>query len=139
MGWNYRRWVIEELARTMAKQDTPPFPTSLSSQLDDATRVAHLNLAREELKYTLNKIENNFSNFSAWHNRSKLLPCIWDGERLDDAARAQQRATGTYLCCYATHIRIRIASTGYVHGPERPKHLDLSPVARRTRPKCIDT
>lgn len=100
MGWNYRRWVIEELARTMTSRDVPPFPSSLSSELDDETRVAHLDLAQNELKYTLSKIESNFSNFSAWHNRSKLLPCVWDGERLDAKARAERRAHGMFnvLC-----------------------------------------
>lgn len=98
MGWNYRRWVIEELANAQTNQeDVPPFPSSLSSDLDDMTRATHLELARHELKYTLNKIEQNFSNFSAWHNRSKLLPRIWDGEKLNSAARSHQRQAGTFL------------------------------------------
>lgn len=98
MGWNYRRWVIEELAKAQTNQENvPPFPSSLSSDLDDKTRAIHLELARHELKYTLTKIEQNFSNFSAWHNRSKLLPSIWDGEKLDAAARSQQRQAGMLL------------------------------------------
>ncbi|KAG2613678.1 geranylgeranyl transferase type-2 subunit alpha 1-like [Panicum virgatum] len=44
-GWNYRRF----LARFMAVPD------------------------EEELKYTMDKISDNFSNYSAWHNRSILL------------------------------------------------------------------
>ena len=98
MGWNYRRWVIEELAKAQTNQENvPPFPSSLSSDLDDKTLAIHLELARHELKYTLTKIEQNFSNFSAWHNRSKLLPRIWDGEKLDAAARSQQRQAGMLL------------------------------------------
>lgn len=98
MGWNYRRWVIEELAKAQTNQENvPPFPSSLSSDLDDETRATHLELAHQELKFTLNKIKQNFSNFSAWHNRSKLLPRIWDGEKLDSAARSQQRQAGTLL------------------------------------------
>lgn len=95
MGWNYRRWVVEELAKAMSKVDgIPPFPSSLSSELDPETRTMHLALAYQELKYTLVKIESDFSNFSAWHNRSKLLPRIWDGERLDSSARSKQRISG---------------------------------------------
>ena len=49
-GWSYRRTVIANL-----------------ESLDDST------MARSELDYTTKMISANLSNFSAWHNRSKLI------------------------------------------------------------------
>jgi len=37
----------------------------------------------EEFAYTTKKIEANFSNFSAWHQRSKIYPLLWESNALD--------------------------------------------------------
>lgn len=54
MAWNYRRYVLASL---------PPPPAN--SKIPARTPAS-------ELAYTQQKIEANFSNFSAWHQRTKV-------------------------------------------------------------------
>lgn len=57
-GWNYRRYVLGSM------------PVSRSEM--------------SELAYTRGKIESNISNFSAWHQRSKVLGSLWAQGKLDE-------------------------------------------------------
>ncbi|PKA63986.1 Protein farnesyltransferase/geranylgeranyltransferase type-1 subunit alpha [Apostasia shenzhenica] len=60
-GWNYRRFV--------AKLKVVP--------------------EVEELKFTMDMIDTNFSNYSAWHNRSALLSCMLSTKVLGFDERAK--------------------------------------------------
>ncbi|KAJ7090253.1 rab-protein geranylgeranyltransferase [Mycena belliarum] len=56
-AWSYRRYILAGMP--VAKPETA------------------------ELAYTTRKIESNFSNFSAWHQRTKILSSLWGSGRLD--------------------------------------------------------
>lgn len=63
-GWHYRRYVVASMENELKKSAENP-------------QLAELNLCLNEYKYATSKIEKDISNFSAWHNRSKLIPRIF--------------------------------------------------------------
>ena len=78
LGWNYRRTVIAALESSILNTDD-----TLHS------------MAEEEFDYTTRMIESNLSNFSAWHNRSKLIPRLLDERKADDVVRRSFLDKGT--------------------------------------------
>ncbi|CUM67822.1 uncharacterized protein PRCAT00005529001 [Priceomyces carsonii] len=61
-GWQYRRYVVDNMEKNL-----PP----------DQALVGSLQININELQYTTTKVNKNISNFSAWHNRTKLIPKIY--------------------------------------------------------------
>lgn len=64
-GWGYRRYVVEQLENLT--------PTETMTQ--------------KELDYTTKMIRSQLSNFSAWHNRTKLLRTLLDERAASDDER----------------------------------------------------
>ncbi|KAI8142547.1 hypothetical protein BJV82DRAFT_540049 [Fennellomyces sp. T-0311] len=60
-GWSYRRYVVKQLRKDATGKEE-----------DDK-------IVRSEYDFTTKKINESFSNFSAWHQRTKLLPQIVQG------------------------------------------------------------
>lgn len=46
-------------------------------------------LVEEEFAYTTKMVNANLSNFSAWHNRSQLIPRLLDERNASDEARRE--------------------------------------------------
>jgi len=72
-GWGYRRTIIDNLE---------------SKALDGKS------VALDELDYTTKMIRTNLSNFSAWHNRTKLMAKILDEKNASDVERKQMLDQG---------------------------------------------
>lgn len=70
-GWGYRRTVVANLE-------------SLSES----------SMAKSEVDYTTKMISANLSNFSAWHNRSKLIIRTLDEQKADVGERKQMLDDG---------------------------------------------
>lgn len=59
-----------------------------SAQLSDPDiPPEETSMTRSEFDYTTRMIGTNMSNFSAWHNRGKLIPKLLDETAADDAQR----------------------------------------------------
>ncbi|KAJ1680286.1 ATP-binding cassette long-chain fatty acid transporter pxa2 [Spiromyces aspiralis] len=93
-GWDYRRRVVEELKRTSDEPD----------QID-----------RDEFEYTTTKIMQDFSNHSAWHNRSKLLPSML-GQQGSEAERLLTTRQG--IAWFLSETEVEMIKTAIYTDPE---------------------
>lgn len=114
-GWGYRRIVITELRKFVEEEEGA---------------MGNRQLTESEFEYTTKMISTNLSNFSAWHNRSKLIPLLLN-ER--DASAEERRQmfdaemaliqdavfTDPYdqsLWFYHQHLTSVVLATGPVQG-----------------------
>ncbi|OBT75222.1 hypothetical protein VF21_06120 [Pseudogymnoascus sp. 05NY08] len=67
-GWGYRRMVVEKL---------------------ESPALNGKSLVEEEFAYTTKMVNTNLSNFSAWHNRSQLIPRLLDERNASDEVRKE--------------------------------------------------
>ncbi|KAL7895571.1 hypothetical protein HDV63DRAFT_381763 [Trichoderma sp. SZMC 28014] len=93
-AWGYRRFVVAQLE---------------SPELDGKS------MAEDEFAYTTTKIRNNLSNFSAWHNRSLLIPKVLDQRGSDDKARAAFLAQELNLVREGLNVGPEDQSLWYYH------------------------
>lgn len=116
--WNYRVWVLERAtellettaARTIWQEELGLVEKMLNrdkrnfhawsyrryvvSQLESA-QLNGKSLVEPEFEYTTRMIGQNLSNFSAWHNRAKLIPRLLDERKAGAAARKEFLNKGT--------------------------------------------
>ena len=84
LGWGYRRTVVRALG---------------SGELNgEHTGAGHKSstLVQAEFDYTTRMIKVNLSNFSAWHNRSKLIPRLLDEREANERERRVFLDSGSF-------------------------------------------
>lgn len=67
LGWQYRRFIVDNIEKDI-------FKTNAS---DSEKLLLYLKVNITEYNFAKSKINNNISNFSAWHNLTKLVPKIY--------------------------------------------------------------
>ncbi|KAL9620677.1 MAG: hypothetical protein Q9160_004813 [Pyrenula sp. 1 TL-2023] len=77
-GWGYRRRVVERLESA-----------ALDVNTEEKERLQNRSMAKDEFDYTTRMIKSSLSNFSAWHNRSKLILRMLDEQAASDEQRKQ--------------------------------------------------
>lgn len=103
-GWQYRRFVVESMEDSKRQ--------NASNEDEYATEL--LDITFKEYQYTTAKINNNISNFSAWHNRSKVIPKLYKLWKLHGQNSDQYRElVTTFQSPYAILIHeLELIKTG---------------------------
>ncbi|KAK6360148.1 Rab geranylgeranyltransferase [Orbilia blumenaviensis] len=69
-GWGYRRYLVQSIEKLQEQQRSEEKEEKSSGKDDDEEE----SLVEQEFAYTTAMYGKDLSNFSAWHNRSKLIP-----------------------------------------------------------------
>lgn len=114
-AWGYRRFVVSQLERL--------------NQISAATKSTPKSLAQSEFDYTTKMIKSNLSNFSAWHNRSQLIPQILRQRDAEPDARRALLDSELSLICEAINTDPFDQSIWFYHqyllstlSPSCPQH-----------------
>ena len=74
-----------------------------------------------ELAYTTKKIEANFSNFSAWHQRTKVIGSLWASGEIDKASALQKGVHVFFGCLHIPnhlHVEFELVQNAMFTLPE---------------------
>ncbi|KAF2257962.1 protein prenylyltransferase [Lojkania enalia] len=103
-AWSYRRFVVAQLERLQAPATSEP-----------PSREARQSLTESEFEYTTKMIKTNLSNFSAWHNRSELIPRLLAEREAGSVARRKMLDDELALICTAINTDPFDQSIWYYH------------------------
>ena len=135
--WNYRLWLLQETIRLLPASEAQKFwqqelalagkMLSLDSRnfhgwgyRRTVTRALESdqfqskdltsNMTKKEFDYTTKMISSNLSNFSAWHNRSKLIPKLLMETKADHQTRLKFLDDGkSHLKSFLVRVADRFA------------------------------
>ena len=125
--WNHRSWILgqanEQLLNTIACRIWEEELGLVSKMLSKDQRNFHAwgyrrhvvktlealsgkSMIEDEFEYTNKMVRLSLSNFSAWHNRSQLIPRLLDERKADDASRKRFLDDGEYVACIVLQMML---------------------------------